>query len=181
MAAWEDIQELAARAPLAEGYRFALLERAEIRKLIGFVETWFPDIRVGSASCYLRTQFYAKKVHFEGERDRDVLVLGQTHAAFRAETQATLPRTLGGTPPPELTRRERDVLVALCRPLFSDHAFAEPATTRAIAAELVVTDAAVQQHLLRLYAKFDLHDGPRRRVLLANEAIRALLSKSDQR
>jgi len=105
-------------------------------------------------------------------RHGDVLVLGQTHAAFRAETQANLPRTLGGTPPPELTRRERDVLVALCRPLFSDHAFAEPATTRAIAAELVVTDAAVQQHLLRLYAKFDLHDGPRRRVLLANEAIR---------
>ena len=30
----------------------------------------------------------------------------------------------------------------------------------------------MQQHLLRLYAKFDLHDGPRRRVLLANEAIR---------
>lgn len=105
-------------------------------------------------------------------RHGDVLVLGQTRATFRAEAQANLPRTLGGTPPPELTRRERDVLVALCRPLFSDHAFAEPATTRAIAAELVVTDAAVQQHLLRLYAKFDLHDGPRRRVLLANEAIR---------
>lgn len=105
-------------------------------------------------------------------RHGDVLVFGQTRAAFRAEAQANLPRTVGGSPPPELTRRERDVLVALCRPLFSDHAFAEPATTKAIAAELVVTEAAVQQHLLRLYAKFDLHDGPRRRVLLANEAIR---------
>jgi hypothetical protein len=105
-------------------------------------------------------------------RHGDVLVLGQTRVTFRADAQASLPRTVGSTPPPELTRRERDVLIALCRPLFSDHAFAEPASTRAIAAELVVTEAAVQQHLLRLYAKFNLHDGPRRRVLLANEAIR---------
>ncbi len=105
-------------------------------------------------------------------RHGDVLVLGQTRVTFRAAAQANLPRTLGGEPSPELTRRERDVLVALCRPLFSDHAFAEPGSTRAIAAELVVTEAAVQQHLLRLYTKFGLHDGPRRRVLLANEAIR---------
>ncbi len=105
-------------------------------------------------------------------RHGDVLVLGQTRVTFRAEVQANLPRTVGSAPPPELTRREHDVLVAICRPLFSDQAFAEPASTRAIAAALVVTEAAVQQHLLRLYAKFDLHDGPRRRVLLANEAIR---------
>jgi hypothetical protein len=105
-------------------------------------------------------------------RHGDVLVLGQTRVTFRAEVQANLPRTVGSAPPPELTRREHDVLVSLCRPLFSDQAFAEPASTRAIATELVVTEAAVQQHLLRLYAKFDLHDGPRRRVLLANEAIR---------
>jgi hypothetical protein len=105
-------------------------------------------------------------------RHGDVLVLGQTRVTFRAESQANLPRTVGAVPPPELTRRERDVLVALCRPLFSEQAFAEPASTRAIAAEMVVTEAAVQQHLLRLYTKFGLHEGPRRRVLLANEAIR---------
>ncbi|MGH3898543.1 MAG: hypothetical protein ACRDTA_09865 [Pseudonocardiaceae bacterium] len=51
--------------------------------------------------------------------------------------------------------------------------FAEPASMRQIAAEPVVGEAAVQQHLLRLYQKFDLHeDNARRRVLLANEAIR---------
>ena len=47
--------------------------------------------------------------------------------------------------PPELTRRERDVLVALCRPALGEGVFTEPATVREIAAELVVTDAAVKQ------------------------------------
>ena len=42
-----------------------------------------------------------------------------------------------------------------------------------IAEQLVVTEAAVKQHLLRLYDKFGVYDsGERRRVRLANEAIR---------
>jgi pSer/pThr/pTyr-binding forkhead associated (FHA) protein len=73
---------------------------------------------------------------------------------------------------PELTRRERDVLHALCRPLGSAEPFSQPASIRAIAKELVVTDAAVKQHLLRLYDKFGLTDrSENRRVRLANEAI----------
>jgi hypothetical protein len=51
---------------------------------------------------------------------------------------------------PELTRRELDVLTSLCRPALSDEAFATPATAIEIAADLVVTEAAVKQHLLRL-------------------------------
>jgi pSer/pThr/pTyr-binding forkhead associated (FHA) protein len=107
-------------------------------------------------------------------RHGDVLVLGKTRVTFRSESgRHPLPRTVGGAPPPELTRRERDVLVALCRPLLGGSAFAEPASMRTIAAELVVTEAAVQQHLLRLYVKFGIHDdGTRRRVSLANEALR---------
>ena len=50
--------------------------------------------------------------------------------------------------------------------------FTEAASVRDIAVELVVTEAAVRQHLLRLYAKFDVPEGgERRRVQLANEAI----------
>jgi tetratricopeptide (TPR) repeat protein len=72
---------------------------------------------------------------------------------------------------PELTRRERDVLVALCAPLRSDEVFAEPASVREIARALVVTDAAVKQHLLNLYDKFGIGaTGGRRRVMLAKEA-----------
>jgi hypothetical protein len=72
---------------------------------------------------------------------------------------------------PELTRRELDVLTSLCRPALSDEAFVAPATAREIAADLVVTEAAVKQHLLRLYQKFRIPEGPNRRVRLANEVI----------
>ena len=46
-----------------------------------------------------------------------------------------------------------------------------PATAREIAADLVVTEAAVKQHLLRLYQKFRIPEGQNRRVRLANEVI----------
>jgi FHA domain len=72
---------------------------------------------------------------------------------------------------PELTRRELDVLTSLCRPALSDEAFALPATAHEIAAELVVTEAAVKQHLLRLYQKFRVPEGPNRRIRLANEVV----------
>jgi tetratricopeptide (TPR) repeat protein len=72
---------------------------------------------------------------------------------------------------PELTRRERDVLAALCRPLTSGGPVVMPATVREIAAELVVTDAAVKQHLLNLYDKFEVPEGGEsRRIALAREA-----------
>jgi hypothetical protein len=72
---------------------------------------------------------------------------------------------------PELTRRELDVLTSLCRPALSDEAFATPATAHDIAADLVVTEAAVKQHLLRLYQKFRVPEGPNRRTRLANEVV----------
>ena len=72
---------------------------------------------------------------------------------------------------PELTRRERDVVNALCRPALSDEAFASPATATEIAAEMVVTEAAVKQHLLRLYQKFRIPEGTNRRTRLANEVV----------
>ena len=72
---------------------------------------------------------------------------------------------------PELTRRELDVVTALCRPALSDEAFVAPATAREIAADLVVTEAAVKQHLLRLYQKLRIPEGLNRRVRLANEVV----------
>jgi hypothetical protein len=72
---------------------------------------------------------------------------------------------------PELTRRELDVVTALCRPALSDEAFVAPATAREIAVDLVVTEAAVKQHLLRLYQKFRIPEGANRRVRLANEVV----------
>jgi FHA domain len=74
---------------------------------------------------------------------------------------------------PDLTRRESEVLAALCRPALSQEAFVAPATAREIAEELVVTEAAVKQHLLRLYSKFRISEGVGRRARLANEVISA--------
>lgn len=113
----------------------------------------------------------------------DELRLGATTVVLRSTPDVHEP-TVGAAPPPELTPRERDVLRALCRPLFSGDPFPEPASMRQIAGELVVTEAAVQQHLLRLYHKFGLHDGSggRRRIVLANEAVRrGALTTSDLR
>lgn len=72
---------------------------------------------------------------------------------------------------PELTRRELEVLTSLCRPALHQDAFVAPSTAREIADELVVTEAAVKQHLLRLYAKFRVPEGVNRRSRLANEVI----------
>jgi DNA-binding NarL/FixJ family response regulator len=74
---------------------------------------------------------------------------------------------------PEITPRERDVLVALCRPATSSELFVEPSSVREIAALLEVSEAAVKQHLLNLYEKFGIVDGDeRRRVALARVAMR---------
>ena len=72
---------------------------------------------------------------------------------------------------PELTRRELDVLVSLCRPALSEDAFVTPASPREIAQDMVVSEAAVKQHLVRLYQKFRIPPGPNRRTRLANAVI----------
>ena len=100
----------------------------------------------------------------------DEILLGRLRLLFRGPARGT--ETAALAQPPSLTPRERDVLLALCRPLLTGDAFTEPASTRAIAADLVVSEAAVKQHLSRLYDKFDVGDhGERRRVQLANAAI----------
>jgi DNA-binding CsgD family transcriptional regulator len=72
---------------------------------------------------------------------------------------------------PALTPRESEVLAALCQPALRHEAFVAPGTAKDIADELVVTEAAVKQHLLRLYQKFRIAEGPSRRNRLANEVI----------
>jgi DNA-binding NarL/FixJ family response regulator len=106
-------------------------------------------------------------------RAGDEMRFGQTRVVYRAD--ATAPdatATETAQPPPALTQCERDVLLSLCAPLLWGSLFTEPASVRDVASELVVTEAAVRQHLLRLYEKFGVPDGgERRRVQLANEAI----------
>jgi predicted component of type VI protein secretion system len=107
-------------------------------------------------------------------RPGDEIRVGRTTLVFRldAPTEPGEP-TAGAEDAPDLTRRERDVLLALCAPLMSEDVFHQPASIHDIAEEPVVTDAAVKQHLLRLYDKFDiLGASEARRLRLANEEIR---------
>lgn len=106
-------------------------------------------------------------------RHGDEIRVGQTRLIFRDPLSASGTETEAEDAPPGLTARELDVLVALCRPLLDRDMFTEPASTRAIADELVITQAAVKQHLANLYEKFGVAAGESaRRARLANEALR---------
>ncbi|MEO7803191.1 MAG: FHA domain-containing protein [Actinomycetota bacterium] len=107
-------------------------------------------------------------------RAGDEVRIGNTILIFRTDSVANATATQGVEPPPDLTRREREVLIALCRPVMSGSMFTRPATIKEIAAELVVTDNAIKQHLGRLYDKFNIFpdSADPRTLQLANEAIR---------
>jgi DNA-binding NarL/FixJ family response regulator len=111
----------------------------------------------------------ARRVLDEG----DVLSFGAARCRIGGipQEEITAEAELRRSAVPELTRRELDVLTSLCRPALSDEAFATPATAHEIASDLVVTEAAVKQHLLRLYQKFRIPEGPNRRTRLANEVV----------
>lgn len=113
------------------------------------------------------------------DRDRpihsgDEIMVGSTRLVYRAERAAADPGlTEGAERPPDLTPRERDVLLALFRPALTGQVFTEPASTAEVARALHVSEPAVKQHLAKLYDKFGIYDtGERRRVKLANEALR---------
>jgi predicted component of type VI protein secretion system len=106
-------------------------------------------------------------------RHGDEIRVGQTRLVFRDSLASAGAATEAEQGPPALTTRERDVLVALCRPLLTRDMFTEPASTRTIADDLVITQAAVKQHLANLYDKFGIAPGDaHRRARLANEALR---------
>jgi hypothetical protein len=111
--------------------------------------------------------------------DGDALTFGSARCRISGIETENLEAEQLRSAGPELTRRELDVIASLCRPALSDDAFVAPATAREIAADLVVTEAAVKQHLLRLYTKLKIPEGPNRRIRLANEVIALGLAKPE--
>jgi hypothetical protein len=106
-------------------------------------------------------------------RHGDEVRVGRTRLLFRNSGDVGRTVTEAEAESPPLTAREHDVLAVLCGPLLDRDLFTEPASIREIAAELVVSEAAVKQHLANLYAKFDVAEGTtHRRSRLANEALR---------
>ncbi|MET8832415.1 FHA domain-containing protein [Micromonospora sp. NPDC004540] len=110
-------------------------------------------------------------------RDGDRVEVGPARLLFRAPGQLTGTSTVDVEPPPAppaLTRRETDLLDALCRPyLAGGDTFPEPPAVRGLAGTLGVSESAVKKHLTRLYDKFGLvSNDDRRRSRLAAEAVR---------
>jgi DNA-binding NarL/FixJ family response regulator len=111
----------------------------------------------------------------------DEIRVGTTGLTFRTlaedESQTYVPNL--DAPPVELTRLQRQVLTALCRPY---RAGGSPATNQEIAVELHVSIAAVKTHLRALFEKFAITDLPQnqkraRLVVLALE--RGLISERE--
>ena len=150
------------------------LSHATVSELHAVVErygVWFVLRDLGSSNgTFVNNERLAGEYRL---RSGDEVRLGEARLTFRTEGVPTTEGTQASDGPPDLTPRERDVLVALCRPMLDRAAFTQPASIRQVASELVVSEAAVKFHLANLYDKFDLRDTTAsRRVQLANEALR---------
>lgn len=75
---WPRIEQLPTMTSLPAGYSVSVLARHEVPVLMAAIERWYPDVRVGSASKYLRQSFYDSKVDFGEGLGKEYLV-----AAFR--------------------------------------------------------------------------------------------------
>jgi hypothetical protein len=95
-------------------------------------------------------------------RNGDRICFGTTVLLFRdpAKDEAESTARVGlPTASAVLTPTQRQVLIALCRPVFST-AFATPATNRQIAAEVCLSVDAVKAHLRLLFDRFGLGELP---------------------
>jgi DNA-binding NarL/FixJ family response regulator len=103
----------------------------------------------------------------------DEIQIGKARMVFRTRDSDAAGPTDMTEGPPVLTKREQEILVALCRPLLGGQPFPQPGTVKELAEQFVVSEGAVKFHLSSLYNKFGLVDeGDSRRVRLANEAVR---------
>jgi hypothetical protein len=108
-------------------------------------------------------------------QDGDRLCFGATPVLYRAPTQGESKSTeirLGGGGPVHLSPVQRQVLIALCRPLGIS-AFGLPSTNKQIADELHLSVDAVKAHLRVLFERFELQDLPQnqKRASLAATAL----------
>jgi pSer/pThr/pTyr-binding forkhead associated (FHA) protein len=108
-------------------------------------------------------------------RDGDRLCFGETPVVFResADPGASSTINVGSRPAAvHLTPTQRQILVALCRPV-RDSAFAIPTSNREIAAEVSLSVDAVKAHLRTLFERFGLEGLPQnqKRARLAATAL----------
>jgi pSer/pThr/pTyr-binding forkhead associated (FHA) protein len=103
-------------------------------------------------------------------RDGDLLQFGRTFVLVRRPTgreQRATELAIQAVSAVDLSARQREVLVALCRPVADGNSFAAPATNRQIADELFLSIPTVKLHLRALFEKFGVSDLPQNEKRLA--------------
>jgi pSer/pThr/pTyr-binding forkhead associated (FHA) protein len=103
-------------------------------------------------------------------RDGDSLQFGRTAVLVRRPTDGEHRATevaIQAIAAINLSVRQREVLVALCRPLSGGNSFVAPATNRQIAEELFLSVPAVKLHLRALFDKFGVGELPQNEKRLA--------------
>jgi pSer/pThr/pTyr-binding forkhead associated (FHA) protein len=109
--------------------------------------------------------------------DGEVVCFGNSAVAYKlsGSSGARAKPTDDMLAAPELTPRQRQVLLSLSRPLLRQRHAAAPATNKAIADELVLSVPAVVTHIRTLFKKFAIEDLPQnqKRARLAERAILA--------
>ena len=118
-------------------------------------------------------------------KDADVVQVGATALVFRhpgtgagETTRMSDERDIAA----RVTKAQRRVLIALCRPFKYQANAATPATNPQIAAELHLTVAAVKTHLRALFHAFEIEDLPqhdKRRRLVALAFAAGVVSDRD--
>jgi pSer/pThr/pTyr-binding forkhead associated (FHA) protein len=108
-------------------------------------------------------------------RDGDRLCFGETPVVYRASAEPAADSTvsvIAGPGAVSVTPTQRQILVALCRPV-RDSAFATPPPNREIADEVGLSIDAVKAHLRTLFERFGLEHLPQnqKRARLAAMAL----------
>jgi FHA domain len=126
-----------------------------------------------------RNGSFVNEERVSGQRvlhDADVLRFGSTHLLFRSplERDQRETRAATGDDLPALTRTQRRIVVALCRPYRDASPFVTPASNAEIAREVSLSIDRVKAHLGALFELLGVEDLPHthKRVRLAELALR---------
>ena len=71
---WLPHDQFRALIPLPPGLRVESMHSVHIDAVIAALRRWYPDITFGANSCYLRDEFYRRRVCLDGADDKDVQV-----------------------------------------------------------------------------------------------------------
>lgn len=172
--AWAGAQLTVGRAATSD---VAIPHDAEISRVHATVEWMSHGWCVRDLASRNGTFLNGSRVHTrKALTGTDELRVGRSRLLLSLSTQLAvdhLDRTDVPPPPPEITAREREVILTMLLPFTGRGGVGALASPGEIAAELSVTEAAVRQHLAALYRKFGLHNASgRRQTRLANEAVR---------